>query len=452
MSKVIILALFGFIALVIAGVIFIIIGSKAAPAPKAMTLTIWGVWDETSDLQSIISAYQGAHPYITIRYVKLRSEEYEDRLLKGWATNSGPDIYALPASWITKYKTDFITPVPKSTKVAYYTTKKVLFKTETVITEQTDPSLTPSDVRRNYVDVVYDDVVINDKIYGLPLGIDTLVMYYNRKLLNQASLVQPPATWNEFTAAVSRLALVDEQQNIVRAATALGTTNNITPATDILTLLMLQNGTVMTRGNTITFTSASATDPSYNPGIEALRFYTDFANPQKAVYTWNPEQPNALDQFAQGELAFFFGYKFNEPEIKSKNRGVDYDIAPVPQVDLNSTVNFASYNVYTVAKQSTHANEAWNFIQFASNPKRLKQYLAGTSQASAVRSVLNEQLADPSTAVFAQQALTAKSWFHGKNPETVKESFTEMIDTVLADPGQLQAAVKTAAQKIQLGY
>ncbi len=451
-SKILILALFGFLAAVVLGIVFIVISSGSTPTPTPVTLTVWGVWDDTSDLSALFSAYSRSHPYIKISYRKLRYEEYEDALLKAWATNTGPDIYALPSTWIKKYKTDFITPVPKTTKVAYYSTKKALFKTETVIEYKTDTSLSASDLRRNYIDLVYDDVIIDGAIWGLPFGIDTLVMYYNRELLNQASLIQPPVTWNDFTNVVSRLALVDDQQNIVRAAAALGTIDNIPRPVDILTLLMLQNGTTMAVGNTITFSRPSASDGTYFPGAEALRFYTDFANPQKSVYTWNAEQPSAIDQFAQGELAFLIGYRFNEPEIKSKNRGVDYGIAPVPQVNPDTNVTFANYNVYTVAKQSKRANEAWNFIQFASNPSRLKGYLAGTNQISPVRSVLQEQLDNPDLALLAQQALTATSWFHGKNPDTMEEAFTAMIESALTDPNNLTQYVQTAANTIQQGY
>lgn len=452
LSKFIIIVLFGFLAAVILGIVFIIIGSGSTPTPKPVALSVWGVWDESTDLVPLFDAYTSAHPYVTFTYRKLRAEEYEEMLLKGWATGTGPDIFSIPSTWVSKYKTDFMAPAPATTKVAYYTTKKVLFKTETEITYQTDTSLSASDVRRNYVDVVYDDVVADGRVYGLPFGIDTLVMYYNRDLLNQASLVQPPATWSDFINAVTRLTITDDQNNIVRAATALGTHSNIDAGTDMLTLLMLQNGTTMTVGSQIAFASPSTTDPSYAPGIEALRFYTDFANPSKAVYTWNDSQPDALNQFAAGELAFFFGYRFNEPDIMAKNRGVDYDIAPIPQVNPNDNVTFANYSIYSVAQQSAHANEAWNFLQFASNPARLKGYLESTSQISAARAVLNEQISDPDLALLAQQALTAQSWFHGRNPNVMEEAFDDMIDATLIDPSQLSTYLKTAAQTIQTTY
>ena len=452
LSKLLIISMLGFIALIIGGVIFIIIGSRSTPIPKNIDLTVWGVWDDTSDLESIINSYQKNHPYIKIKYSKIRYEEYEDMLLKAWATDTGPDIYAIPNSRVTKYSADFITPLPKSTRVAYYTTKKVLFKTETKIEYRKENSLSASDIKRNFVDVVYGDIIIGDKIYAMPLGINTLVMFYNRKLLDQAHVVQPPQTWNEFTNLVSKIAIVDEQNNIVRAGVALGTYNNISRAGDIVTLLMLQNGTTMTSGNKVTFGHASSSDPTYFPGIEALRFYTDFALPEKNVYTWNDQMPDALDFFASGQLAFFFGYKYQEPDILAKSRGIDYGIASMPQVNPDNEINYANYWVYTVANKTSHSNEAWNFLQYAASEKIVKNYLTVSHQTSALRSILNEQLQDPEQSVHAQQALTAQSWYHGKKPQAAENYFLEMIAGIVDDSNNISSAITTSASKIQEEY
>jgi len=451
-SKLIIILILGFIALIIGGVIFIIIGSKSTQIPKNIDLTVWGVWDDTSDLENIINSYQKNHPYISIKYSKIRYEEYEDLLLKAWATDTGPDIYAIPNSWVTKYSADFITPLPKSTEVAYYTTKKVLFQTETKIEYRKENSLTASDIKRNFVDVVYDDIIIDGKIYAMPLGINTLVMFYNRELLDQAHVVQPPQTWNEFTNLVPRITIVDEQNDIVRAGAALGTYDNISQASDIVTLLMLQYGATMVSGDKITFSHASAADPTFFPGIEALHFYTAFALPEKTVYTWNDQMPDALDFFASGQLAFFFGYQYQEPDILAKSRGIDYEIASMPQINPENEINYANYWVYTVANKTSHSNEGWNFLQYAANENRVSNYLTASHQTSVLRSILNEQLKDPEQSVHAQQAITAQSWYHGKKPQAAENHFLEMIASVVDDSNSISSAITTAASKIQEEY
>lgn len=452
LQKIFILLMLGVIVLIIGGVVFIMLGSKSNAPPEKVDLAVWGVWDDTSDLQEIINSYEALHPYININYTKVRYEEYENLLLKGWATNKGPDIYAIPNSWVTKYSAEFITPLPASTNIYYYTTKKVLFKTDTVIEKKKENSLTASNIRKNFVDVVYDDVIIDGQIYALPFGINTLAMFYNRDLLDQAHVVRPPTTWNEFTNLVARMVITDEQNNIIRGGAALGTYDNISNASDIITLLMLQNGTVMASGNKITFNQASTADLTYFPGAEALRFYTDFSSPQKTVYTWNDQMPDALDSFASGQLAFFFGYPYQEPDIIQKSHGLDYEIAAMPQVNPESEINFANYWVYTVAQRSPQANEAWNFLQYASSENNVKNYLTATQQTSVLRSILNGQLADPDQSTQAQQALTAQSWYHGRDPQAADDHFAEMIAGAISDPENIQKIITNTANKIQAGY
>ncbi len=456
LSKFFIIIILGCIVLIFVIVLFILVSPKESP-PQKITLTMWGVWDETTDWQGIIDAYERSHPYVTINYAKKRYEEYERLLVEGWAQqpNAGPDIYALPNSWINKFKhKGYITPMPANTTVTYFRTEKILFKTETKFKNITEPGLTPNDISRDYIDVVYDDVVFDESVYALPFGVDTLVLYYNKDLLDQAHLAQPPSTWADFATTVANIAVVDGQDNVLRAATALGAYKNVPRAHDIVSLLMMQNGATMVSGDTVAFDKASAADSEYYPGVEALRFFTDFSWPVKSVYTWNSNMPNALDFFADGNLTFFFGYKYQESEIQAKSQGLRYAIAPVPQVNPENEINFANYWTYTVAKQ-TSANkidEAWDFLQFASEPDRIKPYLEASNQTSVLRSVLNEQLGNPDQSTFARQALTAQSWYHGLKPETAEEYFAEMITDATAHTVDTSDLVKTTARKIQLEY
>lgn len=457
MSKLFIILVLGFIVAVILGVVFIMFFQKTVTPPAAQTLTVWGVWDDTSDLQEIINTYKFLHPYVTVNYVKVRFEEYEDMLIKAWAKNTGPDIYMLPHSWVNRFRSDeFIAPLPPVTNVYYYTTKKVLFQEETEITLATEPSLTPAQIKNDFVDVVYNDVIFNNQIHALPLFMDSLSMYYNRELLNYARVAQPPTTWDEFTGIVTKVAVLDAEDNIIRAGAALGTYDNIPRASDIVTLLMLQNGTNMSSGNNVYFnlpsTPLSEGGDGYYPGHEALRFYTDFAKNSKSVYTWNESMPNALDTFADGRLAFFLGYRYQDEEIRAKTSGIDYAVAPIPQVNIQTPVSVANYWLYTVARQSPQTDLAWNFIQFAASNQQVRSYLTGTGQVSALRAIINEQLQDPTLGIFAQQALTARSWYHGRNPEEADEYFGILVETVASGTAGIQEAVDLAAKQIQQGY
>lgn len=61
-----------------------------------------------------------------------------------------------------------------------YPIEKGSIKKEIVYEIRTTPSLSLKNLRAQFVDVVANDVVINNQIYGLPLSVDTLAMFYRR--------------------------------------------------------------------------------------------------------------------------------------------------------------------------------------------------------------------------------------------------------------------------------
>lgn len=456
---------FGIVALiVIIPVVLITSGVLKRPpsSAPAVSLTYWTVFDDTADLQSLIEAYQARRPYVSIKVQKIPEDQYEQRLLQAWALDQGPDIFSLPNTWVRKY-VDFIKPLPASVRVYQYTTKKVFFRDQTEVKPITIQTLTHSQLRQRYVDVVTSDVVLPQSkrapasTYALPLSVDTLVLYYNRDLLNAAGIAQPAATWKEITEHAPLLTILDSQNNILQSAIAMGTAANVNRATDIWSLLAIQNGTTMIAadGSKVAFN-----DATNQFGVRALEFYTDFADFAKEVYAWNADQPEALDAFTQGKVGYFIGYRYHQPLIEQAAPTLNFAVAPAPHINADGTdaqlsssglptpVTFASYWVETVAQKSAHADEAWDFVQFASSETPVKSYLEKTGKTSALRSVLNAQRADPEKALFADQALIARSWYHGTDAVAVENYLKEMIDSVADNTASAISAINLAAEQV----
>ncbi len=419
-------------------------------ASKNIELTFWQTFDDSDAFEEIIAKYQTIHPNIKIEYKKFRYEEYENELLNAWAEDRGPDIFAISNTWVKKYQTK-ITPMPAEITMAYILKVDGL-ENKTTAELKTVKSLTLKDLKNNFADVVYSDVVLDDnKIYGLPLSVDTLALYYNRDLLNSAGIANAPAYWNkEFQQAVKKLTKQDPKIGLIQSGVALGTSKNINRSGDILSVLMMQNGAIMTDGNQITFQNVPPTMSNYNPGLEALRFYTDFANPNKEVYSWNNDLPNALEAFTSGSLAMFFGYSFNIEQIRAQAPKLNFGIAKLPQIEGNSLqINFANYWVETVSKKSKYPNEAWDFIQFLTKEENAKIYLSKTKKPTALKSLINTQKDDEDLGVFAEQILSAKSWYHGKSIADAESAISEMIDAALNSYDKLLEILIDGAVKVQ---
>ncbi|MFH1173146.1 MAG: extracellular solute-binding protein [bacterium] len=426
-------------------------------AMQPIEITYWRVWDDEDAFTDIINAYKVLHPNITIKYRKLRYEEYEKTLIDALAEDRGPDIFAVHNTWINKYQSK-IQPLPAETTLAYQVEKGKL-KKELITELRTTPSLSLRALKTNFVDAVYNDAVLIDpadrqeKIYGLPLSVDTLALFYNRDPLNKAGIPEPAKYWDQFRDDVKKLTFQNKQGDIIQSGAGIGTGTNVSRSFDLLSILMMQNGTQMMDKKTATFNVVPRGQKAeVIPGEAALVFYTDFASPAKTAYTWNDTLPNSLDAFIQGKSAMFFGYAYNLPTIKANAPKLNFDIAKLPQIEGNPEMNYANYWLETVSNKSQNIDVAWDFIQFATKAEQVASHLAKAKKPTALRSLINSQLEDLELGTFASQVLTAKSWYQGQDAAAAEKIFTDMIDAVLTGSAKTSDILRIGAQQITQTY
>ena len=437
-----------------------LVDKQTQDAMKPITLNYWRVYDGEDTFDEILSAYKALHPFITINYRKLRYSEYENELINALAEDRGPDIFSIHNTWTKKYLSK-ITPMPATITLAYPIVKGTI-KKEVIPELKTTKSISLNDIKNNFVDVIYKDVVIptldektkqyEEKVYGLPLSVDTLAMYYNKDLFNNAGIAQPPKYWsNEFQQDVKKMTKQNDRGEIIQSGAALGGTSNLERYSDILSILMMQNGSaMMDDSGAVQFNRIPATfkDQKYNPGLEALRFYSDFSNPAKEVYSWNKNLDNSLNMFTQGKVGIMFGYAYHLPTIKAQAPKLNFGITKLPQIEGNPPINFANYWIETVSSKSKYSNEAWDFIQFATKADQAKTYLAKAKKPTALRSLVNEQINDLDIGIFTEQVLTAKSWYKGADSNAMEKIFADMIDAVVLTQDRIENVINIAAQKV----
>ncbi|MCX6745526.1 MAG: extracellular solute-binding protein [Candidatus Parcubacteria bacterium] len=421
--------------------------TQAGP-PKPITLEYWKVYEESSNVSDLISDYQKIHPYVTVNYRNFTPQEYETEILRALAQDRGPDIISLHNTWLRKYQ-DLLSPLPSQVTLQYQISRGTIQK-ETFTESRKQNTLTIKDLRALFPDVVYNNEVINNQIYGLPLSIDTLVLYYNRDLLNNAGLAQPPKTWEQFSDQVIKLTKLDIKGNVLQAGAALGTAANTERFFDILGLIMMQNNTPMTNEQgTPTFNQTpQGYTRTVSPAAEALNFYNSFASPGNQVYTWNDQMPNSLTAFMTGKTAFFFGYAYQLSIIKAQAPKLNFAISPVPQISEQPT-NYANYWVETVTKKSQHINEAWDFITYiTTNAETNKKFLDASHLPCALRNLIQAQADDIELSPFGSQLLTAKSWYKGKDAQKTEDIFKDMINQNLQSILTPEEIINRAVSKV----
>lgn len=394
---------------------------------EPINLVVWNLWDDEASWNDMIRSYEASVaadqtkiPVKIIYYKKVISgnEKYEDEFNESLIQGKGPDIITLNNSWLARYKSK-IFPLDKGAKTAQA-------------------------FQRKFVDAVSFDFLEGTKIYAVPLSLDTLALYYNIDILNAAGIFDPPKTWDEFNEAVRKLTKRDDKGGIVLAGAAIGTDKNINRSSDILSILMLQSGsTIVDEGRTkATFNNSV--------GATAFQFYTDFANPAKTVYTWNPLMDYSIDAFYQMNAAMMINYAYTVPAVRAKAPKLRFAVSPMPQITgVTTPVNYANYWAMAVSSGSAHKAEAWDFLMYITNPEINKKYLVATSKPTAQRDLVSwqENGEDLNLAVFARQSLTAKSWYQRDNFAT-ETIFNDAINSVVLGRSTPENASQLAASQL----
>lgn len=421
-------------------------GGDSLTPSVPITLKIWRVNEPESTFAGAEAAYKAIYPYVSFEYTSFTEEEYEDALLSAWAKGEGPDIFSVPNWRLGKYR-EFISPMPETADFRISHIETTLGKKTRVVELRSVAFPTLDQLKDRFVDVVSEDVVFDRAVYGLPLSIDTLGMYYNRDVMARGQVAVPPTTWEEFKGAVQAISTVDSEKKIVLPAAAIGTANNIPNFFDLVSLIMMQAGVTMMESQRVAFNFGEG---QHSLAVDALTFYKAFSDKRLKTYTWNDEQPQALEAFTQGSLGFYFGYYRDLKTIKERASNLNFSYTKVPQIDTGNPVNYANYYVETVHINSKGADQAWDFLNFMSSSSQVGSYLEASGNIPAVRALVGDAQLDTTIGVFAQQALTAESWYHGVRPDTAYSVFKDMTNQVLASTQPLQDIVNIGASQVQL--
>lgn len=434
---------------------------KEAPVKTTATgpveLVYYKMFDDEDVMRPLIQQYQASNPGVQITYRKFENlEEYEDLIINELAEGEGPDIFSVPNSWFLP-NTKKLTPAPSD--------------------------LVPTDAfEATFVSVAADDLILRDpsdgieKVYGIPLMVDTLALYYNQEAYEDKvpSRGRPASTWAELQEDVFKLTKKDQSfERFEVAGIAMGRSDNIARATDILLMLMVQHDIDFYNDNIskAEFSKQRTTldgGESINPAEAALELYTSFALPSNKNYSWNQyiSDPKSatkeLESFAKGKVVMVFGYSYLYQQIEDKikeleSKGINtielsnVKIAQVPQVldPATSTEKrdaYASYFAETVGRTSEHPREAWDFLLFLSTVENMQYYNEKTHRPTSRRDMIEDQMQDPVYGVYAEQIGYAES-LPIYDYQKYSEAFGGAIDSVLSTIS-VKDAIRTAETEI----
>lgn len=388
---------------------------------EVTTLRYWGLWDSATVMNQVINDYKQIKPNVNIVYEKKSPQQYRETLVSQIGSGKGPDIFQFHNTWTSPLNNE-LAPVPSNI-------------------------ISQSDFKNKYYPAIFKDLRNSDKkLIGFPIGIDGLGLYWNEDIFQAAGVTGPPATWQQLAETAAKLTVRDSAGNIRTAGVALGTASNVDHFSDILALMIMQNG-------------GDLKSPTDKLSADALDYYVHFAKGQNRV--WDETMPSSTVAFTGGNLAMYLAPSWRAAEIKNANPLLKFNIAPVPQLE-GGKVAWASYWVVGVSSKSSHQQEALEFIKYLQEDQTLIKLYSESAKTPGrfygqpyPKITLAQKLAsDPIVGAFISDApymrsfpMASRTFDNGLNDQIIK-AYEDAINATIS--GTLPAnALSTTAKNVE---
>ena len=422
--QIIILVLF-----IVAAVLGVLIFSGAIPLGNQTsnnnvqgTVTLWGTV-KSQILFPILEDFNRANPTFVVKYVEKSPDTFDNDLLEALAGGVGPDLFFISDDLAYKY----------SNKI--YTIPYQSFPVNTF--------------KNTFIGA--GEVFLTSKgVLAFPLAVDPMMMYYNRSILDANGIAYPPAYWDEFANLTSLLTQKDSRGAITKSTVAMGHFSNVLHAKDILATLFMQAGNSIVSEKNGSFISVlDKSDKKYDLG-SILKFYTDFADPLKDVYSWNKSFSNSRDVFSAENLAFYFGYASELQSLVNKNPNQNFLVTAIPQI-RNSNFKMTSARVTGIAISSFSKNFNTAFIAagLMANSDFASKFASSLGISPARRDLLKSMPTDAYLPTFYASAFFARSWLD-PSPKGTNDIFRGMVEKVLSNSMSVTQAISDASAKLGL--
>lgn len=350
----------------------------------------YGIWDQNQKpaLEKIVEDFEQANPDIDVKIQVTPYEQYFTKLQAAAGGGKAPDVF-----WMN------------GPNFQLYASNGVLAP----ITEQVEKDDVDTSV---YPEALTDLYSLDGKLYGLPKDFDTIGLWYNKTLFDDADVAYPDEswTWDDLRDAAAKLS--------DKNAGTFGLTAALEGQQDYYNTIFQAGGHVVSDDGK----TSGYDDPAT---IEGLRFWTDLIDAGSSPSLKQMTDTLPLQWFESGKTAMFYGGSWNVAEFKKNEYTKDkVDVAPLPQGEERAAVIHGLANV--VSAKTEHADAAWEFVKYL-----------GSEEAA-------ETQAETGTVIPAFDG-TQKAWVDA-SPEYDLQVFLDAVDYAKPLPVSSNTAAWNAAE------
>jgi len=350
--------------------------AACAPSEKGVvTLRFWAMGREGEVVRELLADFERSHPGIRVDVQQLPWTAAQEKLLTSFAGDVTPDLCQLGNTWISQFAA-LGALAPLQERAARF---------------RTVPAA-------DYFDGIWASNRIGNNVYGIPWYVDTRLIFYRRDLLAGAGFDHAPRDWLEWTRMMAALKR--------RSPDNYGVLLPLNEFEPLLALALQQDTPLLRDGDRY----GNFRSPAFR---RTLQFYIDIFRQGWAPRVTATQISNVWDEFGKGYFSFYITGPWNIGEFKRRLPANKQDIwmtapLPGPGGPGASSAGGASLVVF---EHSKHKEEAWEVIEYLSQPAVQLRFYAMTGNLPPRRSAwADDRLAhDPYAAAFRDQLERAKS-------------------------------------------
>jgi ABC-type glycerol-3-phosphate transport system substrate-binding protein len=416
-----VLGIFGLLALV--GLFMFSQFSGGKGKTETGEVMIWGTLPKAS-LEAGLSELTAIDDnYAKVTYAEIPAASFSRTLSEAIAEGKGPDLVLISQE-------EFLSERGKLTPIPYDTLPE-----------------------RTFVDSYVPEFELflgTNGVYGIPLVLDPLVLYYNRGILAGEGLVGLPTTWEGVAGIADRVVKRDAGGTLTRSLVPFGGYANVVNARAMLSLLMLQAGSTITTEDERGVHAALSGEGTFGRSAaeSAVTFFAQFGDPAKLVYSWNQAQPSSRTAFLSGDLALYPGYASELPGLQAAAPNLDFDMAVMPQPGTASgRMTYGKAYVLAFTKASDNLPGAYKAAVALSSGKAASAIAKTVGAAPARRDLLSAPASDRYASLYYPEALVARGWL-SPAPSATDAIFSAMIGNMTTGRQDAQDALDAAGQAL----
>ncbi len=353
---------------------------SASPSGSAseepVTISYWHIYTDgpMKDLtDQLLKDFHDQHPNITVEQLGVNFFDYWTKLSTAMAAGSGPDL-------------------------ALNDTSTVPSRAKTGAILSTDEFIQRDGVNLgDYFPILVDRMKYQGKMYGMPNDTDVRVLYYNKKMFQDAGLDPntPPKNWDELEQYADKLTKWNDKKmlDVIGFSPALGNLH-------LWTLAWANGGDFWDDEGKPTFNKQE--------NLEALQWEKKIQDKYgvKAMSAFN-SQASALgfSPFIAGKAAMIVDVNNLYEEIKTRAPELDFGVAPIPYTKTPTSWS-AGFDLELVNnKDDKRAAAAWELMKYLTSTEvQVKIHEASGSLVSNMKAAQDPKfMEDPNWKMIVDQ-------------------------------------------------